>query len=89
MGGSFEPPFEPPEWYNRYDCIIFFVPTNTYGHPSPETLERLKDAGVQVLITKDTGAAAIWKSTMSTTQKNLSEKKFSVGIFGVSKNGGR
>ena len=70
-------------------AVISCSATNTYGHPSPETLERLKDAGVQVLITKDTGAAAIWKSTMSTTQKNLSEKKFSVGIFGVSKNGGR
>ena len=33
VGGSFEPPFEAPEWYNRYDCIIFFVLTNRYGHP--------------------------------------------------------
>ena len=42
-------------------AVISCSATTTYGHPSPETLERLKDAGVQVLITKDTGAAAIWE----------------------------
>lgn len=28
----------PPEWYNRYDCIIFFVPTKVYGYPGLETV---------------------------------------------------
>lgn len=31
------PLLPPPEWYNRYDCIIFIVLTNDYGHIDNET----------------------------------------------------
>ena len=54
-----EPPFEPPEWYNRYDCIIFIALTNRYGHPSPEVVERLLNAGVQIFDTRECGAVTV------------------------------
>ncbi|MCR5324467.1 MAG: DNA internalization-related competence protein ComEC/Rec2 [Lachnospiraceae bacterium] len=33
--------------------------TNNYGHPAPETLERLKQAGSNVFVTKDCGAITV------------------------------
>lgn len=34
--------------------------TNRYGHPGEETLERLRNVGSQIFITKDDGAIRIW-----------------------------
>ena len=36
-GVHLNPLLPPPEWYNRYDCIIFIVLTNDYGHIDNET----------------------------------------------------
>lgn len=42
-------------------AVISCSATNTYGHPSEETIERLTSAGAKVLITKDVGAVSVWK----------------------------
>ncbi len=42
-------------------AVISCSATNTYGHPSPDTLLRLKNSGSKVLITKDTGAVMIYR----------------------------
>ena len=40
-------------------AVVSCSATNTYGHPSPDTLERLKKSGSRVLITRDCGAVTI------------------------------
>lgn len=40
-------------------AVISCSSTNTYGHPSPETVARLEDAGSHILCTKDSGAVTI------------------------------
>lgn len=40
--------------------LISCSASNPYGHPGEETLERLRDAGSQIFITKDAGAIRIW-----------------------------
>jgi competence protein ComEC len=40
----------------RLNCIAYERGTNRYGHPSPEVLERLKEAGAAVLDTRTGGA---------------------------------
>lgn len=40
-------------------AIISCSSTNTYGHPSPETVERLKEAGSQVEYTMKNGAITV------------------------------
>ena len=42
-------------------AVISCSSTNTYGHPSPDTLLRLKNSGSKVLITKNTGAVMIYR----------------------------
>ena len=42
-------------------AVISCSSTNTYGHPSPDTLRRLKNSGSKVLITKDTGTVMIYR----------------------------
>ena len=59
VGGSFEPPFEPPEWYNRYDCIIFIALTNRYGHPAAEAVANIKDSGAKIYETTKCGQITI------------------------------
>lgn len=39
--------------------VISCSASNTYGHPSPETLERLEEAGSAVRITRDSGAVTV------------------------------
>ena len=41
------------------NCIKIIVPRNRYGHPHPETLERLAAAGTQVMKTEDCGAVTL------------------------------
>ena len=41
-------------------CVISCSENNTYGHPSPETVERLKNAGSQVAFTMKSGAVTIF-----------------------------
>ena len=41
------------------DCIIFIVLTNRYGHPHAEVVESLKEMGVNVLRTDESGAIII------------------------------
>ena len=41
---------------HRLNCIIFFVLTNSYGHPHEETMERLEEVGAKVLRTDELGA---------------------------------
>ena len=40
-------------------AVVSCSATNTYGQPSPDTLERLKKSGSRVLITRDCGAVTI------------------------------
>ena len=40
-------------------AVVSCSATNTYGHPSSDTLERLKKSGSRVLITRDCGAVTI------------------------------
>lgn len=40
--------------------LISCSAANRYGHPGEETLERLRDAGSRICITKDCGAVRIW-----------------------------
>lgn len=40
-------------------AVVSSSAANTYGHPSPETLERLRLAGAQVWCTKDWGAVTL------------------------------
>ena len=40
-------------------AIISCSSANTYGHPSPETVERLKEAGSQVEYTMKNGAITV------------------------------
>ena len=42
-------------------AVISCSATNTYGHPSPDTLQRLKEAGAEIKITKDDGAVTLRK----------------------------
>ena len=40
-------------------AVISCSATNTYGHPSPDTLQRLKETGAEIKITKDDGAVML------------------------------
>lgn len=40
--------------------LISCSATNRYGHPGEETLERLRDVGSRVFITRDCGAIQVW-----------------------------
>lgn len=42
-------------------AVISCSATNTYGHPSPDTLRRLRESGAEVKITKDDGAVMIYR----------------------------
>ena len=42
-------------------AVISCSATNTYGHPSPDTLQRLKESGAEIKITKDDGAVTLRK----------------------------
>ena len=44
--------------------VISCSATNNYGHPAPETLERLEKAGSLVCVTKDCGAVTIQTNGM-------------------------
>ena len=50
--GSNEPTFS-FEKGSSLNCIIFFVLTNSYGHPQEELLERLEEAGCSILSTPE------------------------------------
>lgn len=52
-------------------AIISCSSTNTYGHPSPETIQRLEDCGSQVEYTMKNGAI-----TLETNGKNLRIRRF-------------
>ena len=52
-------------------AVISCSSTNTYGHPSPETIERLETAGSQVEYTMKNGAI-----TVETDGKNLRIRRF-------------
>ena len=52
-------------------AIISCSSTNTYGHPSPETIQRLEDCGSQVEYTMKNGAI-----TLETNGKNLRIHRF-------------
>ncbi len=54
-------------------AVISCSATNTYGHPGEETLERLRQAGSQVLITKDCGAIRIWTDGQTVRAKGYVE----------------
>lgn len=41
-------------------AVISCSDTNTYGHPSPETVERLEDSGVKIAYTMKSGAVTIY-----------------------------
>lgn len=41
------------------DCIIIVVLTNIYGHPHPELMDRLEQAGSTILQTRERGAVTI------------------------------
>ena len=51
--------------------IISCSSTNTYGHPSPETIQRLKDCGSQIEYTMKNGAI-----TLETNGENLRILRF-------------
>ncbi len=40
--------------------LISCSSTNRYGHPGKETLDRLRDVGSKVCVTKDCGAVRVW-----------------------------
>ena len=50
--------------------VISCSATNTYGHPSPDTLKRLENSGSKVLITKDVGAVTIYRKREHTIVKS-------------------
>lgn len=55
------------------NCIIFIVLTNSYGHPTEDTLSRLRDADVKVYRTDMQGdiiATSDGKTVTITTKKN-------------------
>ena len=56
--GSNEPTFSYSKG-SSLNCIIFFVPTNRYGHPHEETLMRLEETGAKVLRTDEAGAIRV------------------------------
>ncbi len=41
-------------------AIISAGQGNRYGHPHPETLERLKEAGCRIYSTRESGAVSVW-----------------------------
>ena len=43
-------------------AVVSCSATNTYGHPSPDTLKRLEDSGTEIKITRDDGAVTLWKT---------------------------
>lgn len=51
--------------------VISCSATNTYGHPSPDTLKRLENSGSKVLITKDVGAVTIYRKRIYLCEKLL------------------
>ena len=52
--GSNEPTFSCKKG-SSLNCIIFFVPTNSYGHPHKETLERLESVATSIYRTDELG----------------------------------
>lgn len=42
------------------DVIISCGEDNSYGHPHPETIKRLKDLGIRIWITAEQGAIELW-----------------------------
>ena len=50
-----------------FNCIIFFVLTNRYGHPAQSTLEKLKNAESDIYITANVGQIKLilWKGDIS------------------------
>lgn len=42
------------------DVIISCGKDNSYGHPHPETIKRLKDIGARIWVTADQGAIEVW-----------------------------
>lgn len=50
--------------------VISCSATNTYGHPSSDTLKRLENSGSKVLITKDVGAVTIYRKREHTFVKS-------------------
>lgn len=57
-------------------AVISCSATNTYGHPSPDTLKLLEDYGCKVLITKDVGAITIYRKNSHTFVKNYCQSVF-------------
>ena len=58
--GSFEPTLSFSKG-SSLNCIIFFVPTNVYGHPHEEVVDGIAEAGVILLRTDEMGAVEIKK----------------------------
>ncbi len=54
--------------------LISCSATNRYGHPGEETLQRLKDAGSYVRITKDCGAIRVWTDGKAVRVKSFTGK---------------
>ena len=42
-----------------FNCIIFFVLTNRYGHPHEEVIERLTEIGAAIYQTAEIGQITI------------------------------
>lgn len=57
-------------------AVISCSATNTYGHPSPEIVERLEEAGCQICFTMKSGAVRVfWKNGKTEIKKYLPDKR--------------
>lgn len=57
-----------------FNCIIFFVLTNTYSHPYKEILERLEIVGAKVVVTTEHGEIIVGKEKKIEKYNHKSEK---------------
>ena len=55
LGGFKCPPFLNTPNDTTFNCIIFFVLTNSYGHPHEETISRLNTIGSNIYVTAKCG----------------------------------
>ena len=58
------------EYINPVLTVVSCSKYNTYGHPAPATMERLKNAGSAILTTPESGAVlvSVRKDNMSVSE---------------------
>ena len=71
------PLLNPPNG-TTFNCIIFFVLTNRYGHPAAEAVANIKDSGAKIYETTKCGQITIGYDKLPAMKPKM--KQFYSGI---------